>query len=101
MKLYLTDEVKDYIAALSSAAEKHQVDRYFERQKELAHRLRMPVSRTLRDGIHEIRPGPHRFLFFYRADEIVVVHAFRKKTKKTPEGEINAAIRKRQAYELG
>jgi phage-related protein len=98
MKLFLTDEIKGYIAALSSVGEKHQIGQYFERQRELAYRLKKPVSNSLRDGIHEIRPGPHRFLFFYRKQAIVVVHAFRKKTNKTPEGEINAAIRKRQPF---
>ena len=101
MELLLTDEVKRYISALSSAVEKHQIDRYFERQRGLAYRLKEPVSKTLRDGIHEIRPGPHRFLFFYRGQNIVIVHAFRKKKQRTPKGEIDAAIRKRQAYELG
>ena len=87
-----------YIQKLSAVSEQAQVYQYLVRQEELGHRLKAPVSKTLRDGVHEIRPGPHRLLFFYDKGRIIIIHAFRKKTQKTPIHEISAAIRKREEW---
>ena len=92
------DEIEDYIKGLSRISEREQIYQYFERQKELSHRLKEPVSKALHDGINEIRPGPHRFLFFYQAHQIIVVHAFRKKTRATPLREIEAAVKRKGRY---
>ena len=101
MELILVDEVKKYIKELSSSGEIAQIYQYFERQQELSHRIKEPVSKHLQHNINEIRPGPHRFLFFYHEHHMVIVHAFRKKSRKTPEGEIEAAVRKRELYLQG
>ena len=98
MDIVLTDEVKKYIKGLSSATEQAQIYQYLERQEELGHRLKEPVSKSLGHGVNEIRPGPHRFLFFYERGRIVIIHAFRKKTQETPEYEMKAAIRKRNRW---
>lgn len=87
-----------YIKGLSNTTEKAQISQYLDRQQELGHRLKEPVSKPLRDRINEIRPGSHRFLFFYHKGKIVIVHAFRKKTRETPDYEIKAAIRKRALW---
>ena len=101
MELILIDEVKTYIKELSSSTETAQIYQYFERQQELSHRIKEPVSKRLQHNINEIRPGPHRFLFFFHEHQIVVVHAFRKKSRRTPEGEIEAAVRKRELHLQG
>jgi phage-related protein len=98
MDIVLLPETAAYIAALSDDVEKAQIYSYFERQKSLGFRLKGPVSKTLRGFIHEIRPGPNRFLFFYDRHRIVIVHAFRKKSQRTPEKHIGAAVRKREVY---
>ncbi len=98
MDIILSDEVKAYIRDLSSITEKAQIAQYIDRQEELAFRLKEPVSKSLRDGINEIRPGPHRLLFFYYKRQIVIIHAFRKKSQETPDYEIEAAIRKRDGW---
>ena len=54
----------------------------------------MPVSRSLGNSLYEIRPGPNRLLFFFHEGQIIMIHAFRKKQNKTPDGEIDAALRK-------
>ena len=95
MHIVLTDEIKTYLKSLTRPGELAQAYRYFERQQELAYRLKGPVSKPLRDGINEIRPGPHRFLFFYHGRQIIIVHAFRKKSRATPAREIDQAIKKR------
>ena len=94
----MVKEVQEYIRGLSRQAEREQIDRYLARQMELGHRLVLPVSRPLRDGIHEIRPGPHRLLFFYKEGRIQIVHAFRKKTRETPDWEIKAALKRRELF---
>ena len=98
MDIILTDEVKEYIKGLSSVLEKAQIYQYLERQEALGHRLKEPVSKSLREGINEIRPGSHRLLFFYYKGQIIIVHAFRKKTQRTPSYEIKAAVRKRGGW---
>ncbi len=98
MEILLTDEVAAYIKDLSGATEKAQISRYLDRQAQLGHRLKEPVSRSLGKGIHEIRPGPHWLLFVYHDGRIVVLHAFRKKTQRTPEREIRAALHKKEAW---
>ncbi len=97
-EIILSEDVRKYIRELSSIAEKAQISRYIDRQEELGHRLKEPVSKHLRDGIHEIRPGPHRVLFFFDKSRIVLIHAFRKKTRETPTCEIEAAIRKKDRW---
>jgi len=98
MEIILTDEVKAYIKALSSSTEKAQIVQYLNRQEELGHRLKMPVSKSLGDGVNEIRPGPHRLLFFYHKGKIIIVHPFRKKTRETPDHEIKAAMHKSDTW---
>ena len=98
MEIILSDEVSVYIKELSSVSEKAQIAQYLDRQEELGYRLKEPVSKPLHDGVSEIRPGPHRFLFFYYKAQIVVIHAFRKKTRRTPAHEIKSAIRKKEAW---
>ena len=98
MDLELTEEVKHYIRELSGLVEKEQIAQYIRRQKELEHRLMMPVSKLLKNGICEIRPGPHRFLYFYFNSKMIVVHAFRKKSQRTPEREIQTAFRRRKQW---
>ncbi len=98
MDIRLNDEVKVYIKSLSSMSEKAQIAQYLDRQAELGYRLKEPVSKVLRDGINELRPGSHRLLFFYDQKEMVMIHPFRKKTRRTPDREIDAAIRKRNTW---
>jgi len=62
--------------------------------------LRMPYSRSLEDGIFELRckQGSNitRVLyFFYVGKKIVVTNAFVKKTQKTPANEIKLAKERR------
>ena len=101
MELILVDEVKKYIKELSSSGEMAQIYQYFERQQELSYRIKEPVSKRLQHNLNEIRPGPHRFLFFYHEHQMVVIHVFRKKSRRTPEGEIEAAMRKMELYLKG
>lgn len=57
------------------------------------------VTKHIEDGIWELRPGNNRvFYFFYEDDIFVLLHAFRKKTQKTPRREIEKAKNEREDY---
>jgi len=64
--------------------------------------LGMPLVRTLGSGIREIRSNLAtriaRTLFFVHKGEIVLLHGFIKKTRKTPNEDRALALQRRNAY---
>ena len=65
--------------------------------------LREPYSKHLRDGIFEIRcklgNNITRVLYFFYYDKcIILTNGFVKKTQKTPQKEIDLAIKRRKSY---
>ncbi len=67
------------------------------------YKLREPYTKSLRDGIFELRAKEGsditRVLYFYvLGDKAVLTHGFVKKTDKTPPSEIERAIRYRDDY---
>lgn len=57
------------------------------------------ITKHLVDDIWELRPGKNRVLYFYFEDDtFVLLHHFRKKTKKTPKAEIEKARREINDY---
>ena len=67
--------------------------------------LREPYSKSLSDGIFEIRAiqgnNITRVLYFFVVDKkIILTNGFVKKTQKTPENEVVLAKKYRKDYEL-
>ena len=67
------------------------------------YKLREPYTKSLRDGIFELRAKEGsditRVLYFYvLGDKAVLTHGFIKKTNKTPPSEIERAIQYRDEY---
>lgn len=67
--------------------------------------LREPYSKSLSDGIFEIRAiqgnNITRVLYFFVVDKkIILTNGFVKKTRKTPENEIVLSKKYRKDYEL-
>ena len=64
--------------------------------------LGMPLVDTLGSGIWEIRSRlPNRIartLFFVHQEEIILLHGFIKKTRKTPNEDRALALRRKNAY---
>ena len=65
--------------------------------------LGMPFSKPLRDGIFELRTQYHDGIsrvcyFFVYNKKIILTHGFIKKTEKTPNSEINKAIKYMNDY---
>ena len=68
--------------------------------------LRLPHSRTLGEGLFELRPrGPSgigRALYcFLVGQRVVVVHAFIKKTQETPDKELKLARKRFKELQHG
>jgi phage-related protein len=64
----------------------------------------MPLCRAMGDGLWEVRsdlPGNRiaRVLFVVRQDEILVLHGFLKKTRKTPDDDLALARRRKREFE--
>jgi len=67
--------------------------------------LRLPYSRHLDDGIFELRTIQGKNIirnlyFFFVGSKIIMTHGFRKKTDKTPPGEIDRAKEYRKDYQV-
>ena len=57
------------------------------------------TMKKIRNDIYELRPGNNRVLFFYfKGNTFVLLHAFRKKSQKTPLKEIDMAIQEMNDY---
>jgi phage-related protein len=68
--------------------------------------LRLPHSKTLGDGLFEVRPHGHsgigRALYcFLQGKRIVVVHAFVKKTQEIPDKELRLARKRVKELQHG
>ena len=65
--------------------------------------LGMPLVRSLRNKIWELRStipkGIARVLFIIENAQIILLHAFIKKTQKTPKNEIDIAIKRSKQLE--
>lgn len=66
-------------------------------------RLPTKFVKLIKDGIYELRveyeSNAYRIFFIFDNGNIVVLfNGFQKKTQKTPQGEINKAIKIKEAY---
>jgi phage-related protein len=66
----------------------------FERLEHEGPGIGEPIVKRIEDGLWELRSIPNRVFFaMMRGNRIVLLHAFRKKSMKTPEREIEKARR--------
>ena len=67
--------------------------------KEHGTNLPSNITKHIEGDIWELRPGHNRILYFCFLDDMfVLLHHFRKKTDKTPKGEIERAKSERDEY---
>lgn len=71
--------------------------------EEKGNELREPYSKSLGDGIFELRASvgsniTRVLYFFYYGERIILTNGFVKKTQKTPRKEIELAKRRRKQF---
>ena len=71
--------------------------------EEKGNQLREPYSKSLGDGIFELRCSVGNNItrvlyFFYYGERIILTNGFIKKTQKTPKKEIELANKRRREY---
>src|SRR5207248_716430 len=77
-----------------------RVFRYFEMLEKHGTNLRRPFAAHLRGKLWELIPGDYRVLYCAIPNRrFLLVHAFRKKTNKTPQREIAIAENRFTDYE--
>lgn len=77
-------------------------------QAQIVHRLRVISELPLSDWpswthrvegkIYQLSSGAYRVMYFLDGEDIVIVHAFRKKSRKTRRSAINRALDHRTRY---
>jgi len=93
MQIILLDSVETFLESLNEK-EIAKTIRTIELLEEFRNNLGMPHSKHLTDGLLELRiRGKREIRIFYcfNKNKAVLLHAFIKKTQKTPEKELNIA----------
>ena len=86
--------VTEYLASIS-LAERAKVARYLELLREFGPSLAMPQARHIEGKLWELRPDAHRLFYAMLSERrCIVLHAFRKTSRKAPRREIEQALRR-------
>lgn len=89
---FLNDLKKRALTSKDARVQHKQIVQYIQLLEDHGTRLGENIAKHLDEDIWELRPGNNRVLFFYYKDNtFVLLHHFRKKTKKTPKREISRA----------
>ena len=92
------DPVTKFILTLSPK-DRAKVFRSLELLEEFGVNLKLPHARQIQGKLWELRPGSNRLLYFAHIDnQFVILHAFKKKTQKTPPQEIKKALSRMKEY---
>lgn len=100
-------ELWDFIESLRLSSGKskdpriqyRQILLYIQMLQDNGTRLPESITKHIDEDIWELRPGDNRVLYFFcHENTFVLLHHFRKKTKKTPRREIEKAKRERNDY---
>ena len=72
-----------------------KIIKYIDLLKTFGHQLRMPYSKMILRNLYELRVHGQqevRIFYCFHHNQAVVVHAFIKKSQKTPQKEIDTAL---------
>ncbi len=102
------EPVADYIKEMYSNAgkdariNKDRINDHIEALSRFGTEMGMPFVKHVRGSLWELRPLKNRIFFFgVDGDTYVLLHAFYKKTRKTPIREIQKAEREMKDYLSG
>ncbi|MHB1661456.1 MAG: type II toxin-antitoxin system RelE/ParE family toxin [bacterium] len=80
--------------------EQAKVYAYTFELKKQGHNLRRPLADYVKDGIYELRPKANRlFYFFFLKENVVFVHAIKKKTNEIPKDDIALSLKRKKYIE--
>ena len=88
-----SEPVREYIQNLS-ASERAKTYAFIKHLGEHGPQTTRPVADSIGDktGLYELRPKPHRYLYFYyHRNKIIFLHAFEKDTQKIRQSDLNIA----------
>ena len=92
-----SEPVRDYIQGLS-VSEKAKTYAFMRHLENHGPETTRPAADYLGDktGLYELRPKPHRYLYFYyHRNKIIFLHAFEKDTRALPERDIRIAMQRK------
>lgn len=93
--------VKEFIKSLP-VKERAKAFAYINELKKQGNDLRRPMADYLKDGIYELRPKDNRiFYFFYLRDNVVLLHATKKKTWEIPRNDLKLCLKRKNLIETG
>lgn len=97
---YYSDKVQEEVLSFPDGVLADYL-RLSELLEEFGPALRMPHSRSMGDGLFELRPkgkeGIGRVFFcFLIGQKVIVLHSFVKKTQETPKRELRVAMSRMQ-----
>ena len=96
---YLDELNKKAITNKDARIQHNQISLYIQLLADHGTRLGDKITKHLDENIWELRPGKNRVLFFFHKENtFVLLHHFRKKTRKTPSSEINKARKERDDW---
>lgn len=97
-----TEPAKDFIMSLPEAMNAKFL-KILEILQKRGYNLREPFSKPLKDGIFELRAQVGNDIsrvlyFFYVGKKVILTNGFIKKTQKTPQKEIDLALKYKNDY---
>jgi phage-related protein len=93
---FINSDIEKYLLSLDSSTISKTI-RIIELLEKYEYKLGMPYTKQIQKNLYELRiQGRQNIRLFYcfHQNKIVFVHAFIKKTNKTPSKEINTAIKR-------
>lgn len=95
--------VKEFLDRITNKEARSKVYAALEMLGREGNRLRLPLSRSLGRGLHELRiphpEGPFRIVYCFQPVRVaLLLHGFVKRTEQTPEDDLKLA-RQRQPKE--
>ena len=96
---FLDDLQKKAVKNKDARIQHKQIMQYIQLLEDHGTRLGENITKHIIEDIWELRPGKNRVLFFcFKNDTYILLHHFRKKTKKTPPCEIIKAKAERDDW---
>ena len=92
--------VNEYLSSLPKK-QQDKVIAYVDRLTQFGFNLKRPTADSLGDGLglYELRPDRNRILYcFYRRTQVILLHAFLKRTDDIPQREIEISLKRKADY---